>query len=46
MIIGADAMALEYKVAGIDPVIVLKAGDLLLESLCEQREIKVWISTE
>jgi hypothetical protein len=46
VIIGADMMELEYDVAGIDQVIVCKVGDPLLESLCKQRGIKVWISTE
>jgi hypothetical protein len=46
VIIGADMMALKYDVAGIDQMIVCKVGDPLLESLCKQRGIKVWISTE
>lgn len=46
VIIGADMMALEYEVAGIDQVIVCEVGDPLLESLCEQRGMKVWMPAE
>lgn len=44
VIIGADLLKMEYEPSSIDQVIVCQVGDPLLEMVCDNRGIKVWIA--
>jgi hypothetical protein len=42
-IIGADLLEMEYEPARVDQVVVCKVGDPVLETVCEQRGIAVFL---
>lgn len=44
VIIGADLLEIEYAPTKIDQVVICEMGDPALETVCDRRGIKVWMS--